>query len=353
VVPAAVVLICLALLSLTHVRVRTNPLQFLPGDHPTVRDYAAVGGRIGGFYTMEIVVDVAETWWEPRVASVLDGLGKSVEAASIVPRVVSPLDFLKQARRWEHGLAEGEYRLPESASEARMLLASLEGPAQEALAELTGADGRRVRLSALVAEMDEARFLSLVAETEARLEALPTGYSGYVTGQVLRLVRAQQSLVGAQVHSLGLALGLVLVCVGLGLRSWRLTALAILPNALPVVAVFALMALLAWPLDPATLMVASIALGIAVDNTAHVLAHVRAARAGGESWQRAAGIAVGRVAPAMLVTTLTAGIGFLSLAGSYFVPIRALGILASAAMVVALVGDLVLLPSMIVLGRRR
>jgi predicted RND superfamily exporter protein len=310
-----------------------------------VQDYTALAGRLGGFYTMEVVVDSAEPWYTPGTVATLDALVRRIEAAPIVSRVVSPLDLLKQARRWQANPAGAEYRLPDSAEEAEALLVGLKGRAQEALAELATAEAYRVRLSALVTDMAEERFLSLVAETEAALAGLPEGLSGWVSGQVLRLVRAQQSLVRAQLQSLGLALILVLACLGLGLRSWRLTLLSVFPNVAPVLGAFALMSLLGWPLDPATVMVASIALGIAVDNTAHLLAQVQAGLEAGSSWVGAAGTAVERVRPAMVTTTLTAGIGFLSLATSQFVPVRAFGLLAAAALGLALAADLLVLPA--------
>jgi len=63
--------------------------------------------------------------------------------------------------------------------------------------------------------------------------------------------------------------------------------------------------------------------------------------------------ALRQVDPAMVVTTTTAVVGFLSLAFSSFVPIRDFGLLAAAAMVVALAGDALLVPAMLVLTEWR
>ncbi len=331
-------------------RAESNPLHFLPDDDPTVRDYRAVAGRLGGFYTMEVMVDTPQPWYLPRVAARLDELAEAIAASPVVTRVVSPLDVLRKARQWEHGLEPGAYRLPASRGEAETLLATLDERGREALDELEA--GATVRLSAVVGEMDEGRFLDLVRDTEAAVEELPAGYSAVVTGQVLRLVRSQQTLVATQLRSLGLALVLVFGTLAVGLRSGRLLGTAVLPNLLPLAVVFALMAVLGWPLDPATVMVSSIALGIAVDNTAHVLAHLRSGLDRGAAPGEAVREVLRRVGPAMVTTTVTAVVGFAALVSSDFLPVRAFGILASVAMVVALLGDLVVLPASVVAWRR-
>jgi hypothetical protein len=351
VVAAGLSLTLIGIASLPFIRVESNPLTFLPDDHDTTRDYAAVADRIGGFYTMEVVLDVPEPWYDPRVAAVIDSLAQRLEDSPAVSRVVSPLDLLRQLHRWESGFQPGAYRLPESTAEASALLARADASARSALRQLATPDGRGVRLSAIVDEMEQRRFLELVADTQAALARLPSGFTGSVTGQVLQLVRAQQTLVDTQLRSLALALLLVFACIGAGMRSWHLTGLSVLPNIVPLLAAFALMSALRWPLDPATVTVASIALGIAVDNTAHVLENLRSQLALGLGRRDAVAAALRRVGPAMVVTTATACVGFLSLCTSDFVPLRAFAVLAASTMVVALAGDLLLLPASIVLGR--
>jgi len=219
------------------------------------------------------------------------------------------------------------------------------------LRELVLDDQRTVRLSALVNVMEEQRFLDLVEEARDVLSDLPPTWESTVTGQVLLLVRAQQNLIATQLRSLLLALLLIAGCIAVGLRSWHLTTTALLPNLVPAVAVFALMALLRLPLDPATVMVASIALGIAVDNTVHVLENVRRRNSAGMPMREAASQTLSRIGPAMATTTVTACTGFLALSTSKFTPIGAFGLLAAGAMVVALAADVLLLPAILVLRK--
>ncbi len=108
------------------------------------------------------------------------------------------------------------------------------------LESLVAHDGRTIRLSAIVNEMDEHLFLDLVEQARRALGELPSGFSGRVTGQVLQLVNAQQTLVSSQLRSLAFALLVVFLVIVVGLRSAKLTALSVLPNVVPLFAAFAL-----------------------------------------------------------------------------------------------------------------
>ncbi len=116
---------------------------------------------------------------------------------------------------------------------------------------------------------------------------------------------------------------------------------------------FAAMALAGIALDAATVMVAGVALGIAVDDTVHMLAAYRSKRGSGLNAALAARAAVAHVGPAMATTTLAACIGFFSLARSAFVPIRWFGLLAGIAMLVALAADVLVVPALLALSGRR
>lgn len=347
----AVLLLALACLPL--LQVRSNPLGFLPERHPVVQAYGEVGGRLTGFYTMEVVVDTTAPWWEPSVASRLAALEAAIGSSPLVARVVSPLDVLRQLNHWEHGLDPAFYRLPDTGAEAEGLLGTLDERGRRQLDGLATRSGTTVRLSAVVREMDEHRFLGLVGATREALMALPAGWGSLVTGQVLRLVQAQQRLVTTQLESLAVAFVLVFATIGIGLRSWRLMLSAVLPNVLPFASAFTVMSLTGLPLDPATVMVASVALGIAVDNTVHQLEVFRGHREGGLPVVEAIVATRTDVAPAMVTTAVTACAGFLALCLSSFLPIRSFGLLSATAVLVALVADTLLVPAKLLILARR
>ena len=338
-----------------RVHVESNPLAFLAPEHAAVRDAAAITDKFSGLYTLETVIALPGSWLDEGNWPAIESQVEALAAASGVARVISPLDYLKKIHQWAAGGAPEAYRLPENREAARALIESLPEETRTPLAALVSPDGTRVRLSSLVREMDGAKLLGIVERSEAAMTAAPEGVSGYHTGVVLRLVKAQFGLIDTQVNSLGLAVAVVFVCVGLGLRSVRLTLLSFAPNLLPIAGLFGVMGIFDIPLDPATVMVAAIAVGIAVDDTLHLLSSWREGLRAGEERRMALRGALEVNGPAMVATTLTACAGFLALGLSDFAPIRYFGLLSAGTMAVAVAADLWLLPVTILMagGRSR
>ncbi len=350
VLAATAVFILCAGISLLWVPVESNPLSFLPRNSGLVQAYSDVGERLTGSYTMEVVVTTPDVWWDPQCLVSLNRLEEQLNSSPIVPVVVSPLDLIRKASHWQSGFDPAAYGLPDSRAQGDGLMAALDADGRRAMERFAAGDGRTVRLSAVVDDMDDGRFLDLVDSAESMLGELPDGYDGRVTGMVLRLVKAQQHLVASQVRSLLGAFVVVFLAIAVGLGSWRLMVLSIVPNLVPVLTVFGLMSGLRIPLDAATVMVASVALGIAVDNTVHLLSAYQIERHKGLAGWTAVRGALNRVGVALVVTTATACAGFLSLGLSAFVPIRDFGLLAAAAMLVALAADLYVVPAMLVVA---
>jgi predicted RND superfamily exporter protein len=338
---------------LPRITVESDPLTFLPHESQTVEDYARIGERLTGFYSLEVMADLGMPWVEPRQWPALEQLAADVAAIPGVARVLSPLDILRKLNQWNAGAGPDGYALPKSADETRALLGGLDADGRELLARFVDETGHRVRLSILVNEMNSADFNRILGGVESALRALPVPAHGSVTGIVRQLVESQLALVHTQARSFGWALLVIVACMGIGLRSARMALLAIAPNVLPVLAALAIMILAGIPLDAGTVMVASVALGIAVDDTAHVLAGIQRCRRDNLPAAGAVARTIQERGPALVVTTITACAGFAALWRSQFVPIAWFGLLSTVALAVALAADLFLTPAMVLLFARR
>jgi predicted RND superfamily exporter protein len=151
------------------------------------------------------------------------------------------------------------------------------------------------------------------------------------------------------VQSLGLAVVLVSLCMGAFLRSGRLALLAMVPNMVPLMVGGGLLYLLGKPMDIGTLGVGSVVLGIAVDDTVHILATFRR-HVLDEGPVRAVAHVLSHTAPALITTTGMLVAAFGTLAFGVFVPNVWFGIMVAACLVVALVADLVALPALLLVA---
>lgn len=129
--------------------------------------------------------------------------------------------------------------------------------------------------------------------------------------------------------------------------------IAMLPNLFPVVVVFGLMGHASILVDIGTMMTASVALGVAVDDTIHFLTWFRQHLDRGLSRLEAVIETYRRVGPAMLQTTVVGGLGLFVFSLSTFTPTQRFGTLMLVMLVTALLGDLILLPALLAgpLGR--
>lgn len=122
---------------------------------------------------------------------------------------------------------------------------------------------------------------------------------------------------------------------------------AMLPNAFPVIVIFGSMGHMGTLVDIGTMMTASVAMGVAVDDTIHFLSWLRRGLDSGLDRRAALIQTYRRVGPAMTQTTLVGGLGLFVFALSTFTPTQRFGTLMLVLLAAALVGDLIFLPALL------
>ncbi len=126
-----------------------------------------------------------------------------------------------------------------------------------------------------------------------------------------------------------------------------------IPNVFPALVAFGVMGLLAVSVDIGTMMTASAAMGIAVDDTLHFLVWFRRGTERGWTARRSVRYAFHHCATAMLQTSIICGLGLLAFMASPFAPIARFGLVMALMLSLALLGDLVLLPAVLCSGLGR
>ncbi|HIF32580.1 MAG TPA: hypothetical protein EYQ75_13105 [Planctomycetaceae bacterium] len=195
----------------------------------------------------------------------------------------------------------------------------------------------------------EAESSSTAAERDAEVQVV-------YTGVVPVVYKAQRTLLESLIKSTGWAFLMIAAVMmvllrnspgSLGLVNIRGGLLSMIPNVFPVVIIFGLMGYLAIQVDIGSMMTASVAMGVAVDDTIHFLAWFRNGMKSGLSRSAAIRLAYSRVATAMTYTTLIGGMGLAVFMLSTFVPTQRFGGLMLTLLGAALVGDLVILPALL------
>jgi transposase-like protein len=190
----------------------------------------------------------------------------------------------------------------------------------------------------------------VMTEMRAYLEAEVGDRFAWDIGGVGRLFAdMEELLVAGQVYSLWGALVLIYLFM---LILWRApwgAALCMIPNLSPILLIFIIMGAFGIWLDMATAMIASVAVGIAVDDTIHVYHGFRTRLDRGSSAVVALVRSYREAGRAVVVTTLILSAQFLVLVTSDFVPSSNFGLLTMIGLVTAMLFDLLLLPALLII----
>lgn len=205
--------------------------------------------------------------------------------------------------------------------------------------------GRHAHLTVHVPDVGGRAFAALESQADDALANL--GLQARTTGTASVAYRGVNRITDAlRVSLLGVLLVVTLLIAGL-FKSVGLALRSVLPNVLPLLLGYAIVGMASLELDPIGAVILAVALGIAVDDTLHVLAGFVRARSRGEDPASAAADAVATRGLALVVTSgvLVAGLAVNTF--SAFPPLQVLGTLGSAVIALALLADITLLPALL------
>ena len=211
-------------------------------------------------------------------------------------------------------------------------------------------NGNEVRISMRVIDSDQNLKRKELIE-QSRQQLLDFGYSEdqfRLTGMLVLYNNMLQSLYQSQILTLGTVLIVIFLMFMLLFRSISLAIIAIIPNALSASVVLGLMGWAGIPLDLMTITLAAISIGISVDNTIHYIVRFKREYAHDHDYQETVKRCHNSIGRAMYYTSITIIAGFSILALSNFIPTIYFGLLTGLAMLIALLGALTLLPSLLI-----
>jgi hypothetical protein len=210
--------------------------------------------------------------------------------------------------------------------------------------------GSHVRMSIIVKAMESMAFNELVKDIRARMASLPAaGVKTRLTGTVVLLNQVQEKLLHTQIKSFGLAFIVIFALFILIFRSFGLVVVGFIVNLFPIAILFGFLAVFRIPLNVATAMIASIAIGIAVDDTVYFLGRFRSEFSIGGDWEGSVKRAYIYLAKPMTFTSLVTTLGFLILVMASFKPISFFGLLGAVTLTAAWAGDVILSPALLYL----
>ena len=335
----------------SQVQISMNPLHFFPVEDPLRVSTTAIDERLGGTTTLELVARTPERGLDgPATLAEIDALERWIEDQPGTGKVFSFVDHLKGLNQALMG--DPSLGLPDSAEATAQIHLLMEGHASEALIQEERSVARisaRIRMSETESVSAWQEELERKIEREFSSDTLDV----HVTGFARLMTAMEHHLVWSQISSFAIALTVITIMLMGVFRSVRLGLLSLIPNLIPVMGGVASLYVAGLPLDPGTVMIASLALGICVDDTVHFLARYQRGRREGGSVEVAIEGAIRNAGRAIVVTSAVLAACFAVLGLAYFAPVRNFGLILALVVMVACVADLRVLPAVLMVTEGR
>lgn len=330
------------LFSLSYLKPNTDSLDLLP-DGGAKADLHQVEAALGGNARLQLQVTRTDSTLTLN-AEQLRKLTQFQDSLIQNPHLAAPFsvvdfrDFLRQ-------------RLPPLTRLQPERLSSValeeEGPAGTFFTALVNDDGG-FTVAALVKELETQQLEILLADVQRYTrEVFGQGYQVEVYGFLALFAQLNRFVLQTQLWSFGIAFGIAFGILFFFVGDFRTSLLALLPNLLPLAMAAIVMATFGISLNTTNAMLAPIMLGVAMDDTIHLMNQYRRYRAMGRSVQQSMDDALNYTGRALLSTTIALVCGFLVVGLSGVASVSMFGLLCAFTIVAALLADVVVLPTLI------
>jgi len=335
----------------TQIRVDNNPIECFKDSSVLRRSLNFVETHLAGVGTVDVSLKAAmrDAFKDPEFLLVVDRIQQQINSMRGVDKTVSLVDFIKEMNESFHAEDHHYHKIPGSEELIAQYLLLYDS---DDIEDVINTDFDHARIFIRLSNHSSAvqkRLIKEVTDLIGQIEH--PGLDIRITGRAVNDVKSNDALIEGQIYSLitaAFSIGMIMFLV---FRSVAIGALSLILNFIPVVLNFGIMGAFGIPLDTGTALTSTVALGIAVDDTIHLLSGYQRQRAIGFSIRQAIELAIRVKGQAVLSSSFILCMGFGVLVLSRFVPIIHFGFLSALIMITALISDVIILPSIMFVRR--
>ena len=337
-----------------------NPMKWLPEDLEARVAIEKIDANMGGSIPVEIVVDSGREngLHNPELLAKLDTLTQWLEQYQTevfaVAKVTGLTFMVKESHR---ALNEGRdefYVIPDSEAVVAQEMFLFESSGPEELQPMVDSQFQKTRMAVVMPWIDTTQYRPFLrAISEKFHQELGELATVEITGVVPVLGNTLYGVIRTMAQSYAIAFGVITIMMIVLLSSVKYGLIAMIPNLVPITIMLGTMHLLSMPLDMFTILVASIAIGIAVDDTVHFMHHFQRYLERTGNALEAVRQTLDTSGRAMVTTSIVLCLGFSILMLSSMHNITNFGLLIALTIFMALVADFLLAPAIMIFLHRR
>lgn len=325
--------------------VGTDYIKSFKEGNPIRVEYDKINETFKGANIVSVVIDtyVNDALTDPELVRGIDELEGWLRKQPEVGQTLSYVDHLKIINQGLNGNDPAFFTVPQDSAAIKQLLVFAGG---DEIRRVIDARFRSALITVRIKVGDSIEITDFVERVEKRLADLQPPLNGHITGTPVVATRTVNQIGQGQWTSLAIATFAIWAMLALMFTSARAGLWALLPNLLPVAVYFGALRVLGIPLNPTNSLIASIVLGVAVDDTVHFLARFNTdARATGSEIKAVTSSLRATLRPTTL-TTVALCSGLLALTGSELVSLVQFGLLASGTLFLAWISEITLTPAL-------
>ena len=332
----------------------------IPHRDPIYKDLKFFEENINGILPLEIVIETqrANGVMHPSILAAIDELQQELAKQPELSRPLSIAEVMKFAKQAFYRGNPEMYELP-NRHERNFIMSYLPSGAEmneSVVNSLVDSNMQKTRLSVQMANIGTREIQQLQDDIQPAIDSIfdPEATHVYMTGASVVFLKGSGYLVKNLLTSLIFAIIIISLLMALLFNHTRMILISIIANLFPQLLTAALMGYLGVPIKPSTILVFSIALGISVDNSIHFLAKFKQELAlNNSNIKHAVLTALRESGVSMVYTFVVLFFGFIIFTASSFGGTQALGYLIAFTLLVALVSNLYLMPSILLSVHKR
>lgn len=362
VVSLALIGIILMSIGITKLQFSHNLLSWLPDDIPVKEATETVDEKLRGSVALEVVLDTGKEngLYDRDVLLALDKLTIDLENFKqndlFVGKVSSVAMILKEIHRALNENKAEMYKIPDNAALIPQEFLLFENSGSDDLQDVIDSRFQLARITIKVPWRDSLAYVPFIKEMEQRFSAAFEGVAQdgkaveiTTTGIMSLFARILYATIHSAAQSYGIALGVITLMMILLLGNFKMGIIAMIPNLGPILIVMGIMGWVGIPLDMFTMLIASVAIGLAVDDTVHFMYNFKRYYAKSGDVREAVGHTLHTAGRAMLTTSIVLSVGFFIFLFASMVNVFNFGLLTGMAIILALIGDFFLAPALMAL----
>jgi predicted RND superfamily exporter protein len=335
------------------IHVSGSLIEDMPKDKQFTKDIKFVEQEFGGVLALEFLIDTKKPKGAMKLSTLkrMEKLNEIIDEIPELSKSISILNVVKYTKQAFYNNNPEYYQLPTKEEQVFIMpFVKNSSNNKNLLNTYIDSTGRYTRMTTFMKDIGTDKMERIEERINARIDkAFPKKkYEVTMTGKALVFLKGTNYLIKNLIISLGLAILLISIFMGWMFRSFKMILISLIPNMLPLLLTAGVMGYFGIPLKPSTILVFSVAFGISVDDTIHFLAKYRQELIA-NNWavKKSIYAAIRETGVSMFYTSIVLFFGFLVFTVSSFGGTIALGGLVSGTFLVAMLSNLLLLPSLL------